>query len=110
MTNHFKLYLDAFDYDISDTILCELTGMVATDIHHIQRRGMGGDNTMNRIENLMALSREAHLKYGDVVSKKAYLYRVHKRNLEACGIEFDEAWINQQIEKYENFESDLEAS
>ena len=57
--------MDFFDYGETCTILCEMMcGSKATDIHHLQRRGMGaGKNSQrNYIENLMALCRECHIK------------------------------------------------
>ena len=56
--------MDFFDYGETCTILCEMCGSKATDIHHLERRGMGaGKNSQrNYIENLMALCRDCHIK------------------------------------------------
>tara|TARA_R100001594_G_scaffold6565_5_gene18553 strand:+ start:698 stop:1015 length:318 start_codon:yes stop_codon:yes gene_type:complete len=65
MKKHTKVYMDFFDYCQDDKILCEMEcGSVATDIHHLERRGMGaGKNSQrNHIENLMALCRDCHIK------------------------------------------------
>ena len=65
MKNHTKLYLSYFNYSISDFIPCEICGATASDIHHIECRGMGGSKTKDTPENLMALCRECHNEYGD---------------------------------------------
>ena len=64
MQKHTKIYMAYFGYDASDFIPCELCGAKAVDIHHIDCRGMGGSEKDN-IENLMALCRFDHIKYGD---------------------------------------------
>ena len=70
MRKHTKLYMDHFKYDKSDFIPCEVCGSRAVDIHHIESRGMGGTKIEDSIENLMAVCRDGHLKFGD---KKQYL-------------------------------------
>jgi len=75
--NHTKIYFDSYGFDTSDTILCEVCGNVAKDIHHIQRKGMGGSKTKDFIENLMALCRECHDFYGDKSDYKDFLREIH---------------------------------
>ena len=88
MQKHTRIYLLFFGYDISDFIPCEKCDCEATDIHHINARGMGGDPQGRKdiIENLMALCRECHEKYGDKVQYKDFLNEVHankiKRHIE----------------------------
>ena len=66
MQKHTKIYFDYFNiaYDpVSgwhDFIKCELCGLEAIDIHHIDGRGKGKDV----IENLMGLCREDHDEAG----------------------------------------------
>ena len=65
MKKHTKVYLDFFEYDESSYIGCEMEcGEKATDIHHIEGRGMGaGKNSQkNHIENLMGMCRDCHIK------------------------------------------------
>jgi len=78
MKKHVKLYLKAAGISEGETVYCEVCGAVATDIHHIQRRGMGGSKTADRPENLMALCRLCHAK-AHAYSKlqKPILQRVH---------------------------------
>jgi len=79
MKKHTKLYLKHFNYGTEDFIPCELTGLRAIDIHHIIARGMGGTSDTEDIDNLMALTREAHSILGDVTEfiptlKEAHIY------------------------------------
>jgi len=65
MRKHTRVYMTFFDYVEDDVILCEMEcGSKATDIHHLEKRGMGaGKNSQrNYIENLMGLCRECHIK------------------------------------------------
>jgi 5-methylcytosine-specific restriction endonuclease McrA len=78
---HTKIYLNHFGYDVSDFIPCEICGNQAVDIHHIDCKGMGGSKQKDVIENLQALCRECHIRYGDKKQHKDYLIEVHKNKL-----------------------------
>ena len=45
MTNHLKIYLDHFGYDVTDFVPCEYCGKKMIDPHHLSNRGMGGNPT-----------------------------------------------------------------
>ena len=79
MKGHTKIYLDYFGYDTSDFIPWEVCEKKAVDIHHIDASGMGGDPTKSKdvIENLQALCRECHDKYGDIKQFKDKLKSIH---------------------------------
>ena len=79
MRKHTKIYLDYFDYTTADFIPCECCGAKAVDINHIDARGMGGSKKKDIIENLMAVCRDCHVKYGDKIQYKEYLHEVHKK-------------------------------
>jgi len=79
MQKHTKIYLDYFEYTISDIIPCEICGCVAVDIHHIEARGMGGKKSKDVIENLQALCRKCHIEYGDKKQHKEFLNEIHKK-------------------------------
>ncbi len=83
MKRHTKIYLNHFGYDISSFVPCEVCGAKAVDIHHIEARGMGGDPSgkSDVIENLMALCRTCHTKYGDITEYKPKLKMIHKIKL-----------------------------
>lgn len=49
-------------YKIPEDFVCEITGGQAVDVHHIVPRGMGGSKNKDVIENMMALTREEHVK------------------------------------------------
>lgn len=78
MKNHVKIYLDYFGYQEGDFIPSEISGEMAVDIHHIEARGMGGSKKKDVIENLMALTRDEHIKFGDKKQFKEYLKEVHR--------------------------------
>ncbi len=81
MKKHTKLYLSYFNYDQSDFIPCEVCGDKAVDIHHIECRGMGGSKEADKIENLQALCRKCHIKYGDKKDFKEFLQEIHNSKL-----------------------------
>ena len=78
MQRHTKIYLQAAGIKPGEYITCEWCGCPATDIHHIQRRGMGGSKTADRPENLMALCRSCHERMGDKVEYKDSLRDRHQ--------------------------------
>ena len=75
MKPYVKLYMTYFGYDESDFIPCEMCGSKAVDIHHVSSRKMGGQKDKDTIENLMAVCRECHVKFGD---KKQYVNLLKK--------------------------------
>jgi 5-methylcytosine-specific restriction endonuclease McrA len=77
MKKHTKIYLAYFGYDTSDFIPCEVCGDQAVDIHHIECRGMGGTKEVENIDNLMAVCRKCHEKFGDKTRYKEFLKEVH---------------------------------
>jgi hypothetical protein len=103
MIKHKKIYLEAFGYDINDHsqfVPSEISEQKSVDIHHIIGRGKGGED---RVENLMALTRQEHHDYGDKKEYIVYLFKIHKRRMEIMGVSFNEEWIDKQIEKYEHY-------
>ena len=81
MKKHTMTYFNHFGYDISDFIPCEVCGHTAVDIHHIEARGIGGTKVGDTIDNLMALCREDHIKYGDKKQFKDFLKCKHAEKL-----------------------------
>lgn len=86
MRPHTKLYFKVFGYDISDFIPCEICGKKAVDIHHIECRGMGGTSEPDKIEDLMALCREDHEKYGDKAQYMQILKDAHWQFMQTAGV------------------------
>lgn len=80
MQSHTKIYINYFGFTIADFIGCEVCGNKATEIHHIDCRGMGGDPQLKKdvIENLMAMCRECHNYYGD---KKEFMDKLIQAHL-----------------------------
>lgn len=86
MKKHIKMCLKAAGISEGETVYCEVCGAVATDIHHIQRRGMGGSKTADRIENLIAVCRSCHEMYGDKVQHKDWLRDIHRETMLSAGV------------------------
>lgn len=91
MKRHVEIYMSALGYCIDDMIPCELRGIRANDIHHIDARGSGGDPTGNKdiIENLMAINRDDHNRYGDRPNYMFYLTEKHFIFLRRHGVDPD---------------------
>ncbi len=104
MQKYTQVYMQTLGYHEGDFIPSEISGLPANDINHIICRGMGGSNQLDRIENLMALTREEHNRVGDKKHLIADQFRMHARFLEANGIKFDKIWMHEQIEKYSQYE------
>lgn len=85
MRKHTKIYMDYFGYGKEDFISCEICGKRAVDIHHINARGMGGSKDKDTIENLMAVDRECHIKYGDKKEYMDFLKEKHQQFIDSYG-------------------------
>ncbi|MEM6542744.1 MAG: hypothetical protein AAF634_16430 [Bacteroidota bacterium] len=104
MVKYKKIYLKALGYDVGDTtqkIPSELGTAQACDIHHIFNRGMGGTTeNLDRIENLMALSRQEHDHYGDKKRFMWTLLSVHRQFLKMNNVPFDNDWFEERMARY----------
>jgi hypothetical protein len=85
MRKHTKIYMDYFGYGKEDFISCEICGKRAVDIHHINARGMGGSKDKDTIDNLMAVDRECHIKYGDKKEYMDFLKEKHQQFIDSYG-------------------------
>ena len=79
MKKHIKIYFDYYDYTEADIIQCEVCYnrgfyTIATDIHHIQPKGMGGTSGKDIIENLIALCRKCHEDAHKAIYTKEFLF------------------------------------
>lgn len=72
---YIKTYLNYFGYSEGDYIPSEISGSPAVDIHHIEHNGTRKHN----IENLIALTREEHIKAHNYELKKEYLKKIHNK-------------------------------
>jgi hypothetical protein len=98
MKNHTKVYIKALGYNDTDYMPSELSGSKGVDIHHIIDR-------VDRIENLILLTRDEHLEYGEIKSKMVFLLESHMRFLEDNGVIFSYEWFNEQITKYSIYDN-----
>ena len=92
MKPHTKIYFDFFGITPGDFVPCEICGKEAKDINHIEPRGMGGDpqGKKDTIENLMAVCRECHVKYGDKKQYKLWLKSVHNNRMVSKNIDLND--------------------
>ena len=97
MRNHTKVYFEYFGYGMYDFIPCELTGQRAVDINHIDCKGMGGSKTKDNIENLIAMTRQLHIDFGDISELKEPLRLIHKHFMETRQPIFDYTPTREEI-------------
>lgn len=76
MKSYVKVYLKLMGFTTDCKIPCEVCNKTAVDIHHIEARSKHKE-LLNDINNLMALCRDCHIKYGDKKQYKEYLKNVH---------------------------------
>ena len=101
MKKHTQIYFDAFGHDIGDPttfVPSEISEQKGVDIHHIVTRE-------DRIENLMALTREEHQDWGEVKSVMVTLLKIHRFRLEEAGIAYNNDWFEFYINKYNDNEN-----
>lgn len=72
MRPHVRNYYQAFGYDQSSFIACEICGRPGQDIHHVEPRSKFGSKNheqMDRVENLVCLCRKCHNDAHGVASR-----------------------------------------
>lgn len=98
------MYFQAFGFDLGDPtqfVPSEINGRKAVDINHIICRGMGGTKqNLDRIENLMAMTRQQHIDFGDKKNLIWNLFSMHRQHMKEHNVEFDNDWIEEQMKKY----------
>lgn len=62
LKNHTKFFMNYWGYKIPEDVDCIMCGNFATDVHHINSRGSGGDkyHLKDNEFNLAPLCRECH--------------------------------------------------
>ena len=90
MKKYTRLYLDFFGFQIPEDCVCEIPdcNLPAVDINHINARGMGGNpkGDKDQIENLMAMCRNHHNKFGDSPQHKPMMVEVHLEYMKRNGL------------------------
>ena len=85
MQKYTKNYLEYFGYTIADFIPCECCGSQSHDFHHIVPRSKFGKNNkeeQDRVENVMALCRLCHVRYGQNKRYNDFLQELHNKTIE----------------------------
>lgn len=90
MTVHEKTYREFFDLAPDDYIFSEISSQLASEIHHLYPKSMGGRKTFTHngkkypiecIENYIALTREEHeLAHANHFTKEQ-LWDIHKEKM-----------------------------
>jgi 5-methylcytosine-specific restriction endonuclease McrA len=81
MKNYVKTYHDFFGYSIADWIPCECgCGRQSVDIHHLTPKSRD-KAAINKIENLVAVSRECHERADRDRDFNDVLRAIHRRNV-----------------------------
>jgi len=87
MTIHEKIYRKCFDLLPEETILSEISGKVASEIHHLYPKMMGGRKTFQHegvtydiecIDNYIALTRKEHEDAHANKYTKEELWNIHQ--------------------------------
>ncbi len=88
MKNHTKIYLEAFGYDTTSWIKCEVIGCnkQGIDINHLKCKGAGGSKLMDFPANLMAMCREHHQELGDKPKEIQFLIECHEKATGMVGV------------------------
>jgi hypothetical protein len=90
MQQHTRNYFEAYGYDESSFIPCEVCYKQATDIHHIEPRSKFGFKTkafQDHTDNLIALCRTCHDKAHDHrIAKTELMSIVRSRTVLALSI------------------------
>jgi hypothetical protein len=73
MKPYTKIYLNAFGYDISSFIPCEVCNEKSSDIFHI------GDADFDSIENVQARCEHCHETYGHKKIYRDMLFTMHQK-------------------------------
>lgn len=94
--------MDALGLKPGEYVGSEISGLPCVDIHHIISRGMGGTKTPDRIEILMALTREEHAKFGDKEQYMIFLLSKHSDFLNAYGVKYDRKFMADLIFNFDN--------
>lgn len=95
---HTIIYYKAFDVPMTQDfrVPSEISGADAVDIHHIVNRE-------DRIENLMAVTRQEHLDVGEKKELTYNLLLLHRNYLKQHNIDFDNSWFEQYLKQYKPF-------
>ena len=95
MKKHTEVYYNAHGYPLhADTYVpSELGSGRAQDIHHLVTRE-------DRIENLMAVSREEHEAIGEKKHLTYFLLLIHKMHLDRNNIPYDINYFVKQMPRY----------
>ncbi len=77
MQRHVKLYLEHFNYKVSEECICEICfSKQQLEIHHIRHRAKNRPD-LDYIENCICLCRDCHIKAHKSIYTKEFLQEIH---------------------------------
>ncbi len=87
MKQYMINYFESIGEPPHHNLKCEIEGCGnrANDIHHIDARGMGGSKLKDNPENLIAVCRGCHDKYGDRKQHKEMLRDLVQKRIKRIG-------------------------
>jgi len=100
MKKHISIYYKAMNYNLGDAseyVPSELSLSKSQDLHHLVNRE-------DRIENLMALTREEHIKHGEIKADMCFLLKIHRIFLLHKKVPFNNEWFEKYINQYSIYE------
>lgn len=95
MIGYKKTYCKALGLERGEYFPCEITGSPSIDFHHIVTRE-------DRIENLMALTREEHTDKGEKKKYMVYLLETHRNYLDMNRVPYEPEWFDNWIHHYKS--------
>lgn len=84
-------------YTDTDYIESEISGLHIADLHHIVSRDHGGEDIL---ENLIVLTREEHLEFGDKKQHMHFLFKKHYNFLIKKKVKFNVDFFIDMFDKY----------
>ena len=100
MNTYTKVYLDNLGFDETDYVQCQCCENRATEIHHIISRKRD-KKLINDIQNLFAICRTCHQKYGEIKEYMPLLLKIHRAFLRNNGVHFSEEYFTQKLAIYD---------
>ena len=100
MQQYTKTYMDSLGFDESDFIPCQICEQRSTEIHHVISRKRD-KKLINDIQNLFAICRTCHQKYGEIKEFMPFLLKIHRAFLRNNGVPFSEEYFNEKLAIYD---------
>jgi hypothetical protein len=94
-------YRQAFLLKEEEQLISEISERKAIGLFHI----IGGENGVNRIENIIALTKQEQGDYLNKADYKSYLLKIHRDRLIEKEIHHNGRWFDHYISKFDKIEA-----